>query len=342
MMERIRLLHTGDLHLGSPLHHLGEKSAQRQQELENTLFAIVRLAKQEQVDAVLIAGDLFDSSAPDAQLLQRCITAFRSIPDIPVLLVRGNHDYALRAVFPPNVHVFESYLEKYSIKNCDIYGVSFETEHCTSCIIEGLRPDDPARINVLLVHGDVAAASAYNPVPERVLAQSGMDYAALGHIHRFGGFQRAGQTTYAYCGIPEPRAFDEAGEKGVILAEVQKGSVNGRFVPLSRRRLTQIELDVSKAADNGDILDLMLAAAQREEDFYRFILQGVTTLYVDTGFLKTAAERTLYDVTAEDRTAPSVPGGGALLELFSQKCGGHEEARLYGSMALRGEKVPIE
>ena len=43
-----------------------------------------------------------------------------------------------------------------------------------------------------------------------------MDYIALGHIHKFSGIKRIGNTYYAYSGCPEGRGFDEEGDKGII------------------------------------------------------------------------------------------------------------------------------
>lgn len=82
------------------------------------------------------------------------------------------------------------------------------------------------------LHGEVGVPSSrYDPVSEEELAASGLDYAAFGHVHAFSGLRRAGDCFYAWPGCPEGRGFDETGEKGVIIADVERGGVKLRFAP---------------------------------------------------------------------------------------------------------------
>ena len=98
------------------------------------------------------------------------------------------------------------------------------------------------------MHAEVGnPASAYNPVSAADLAHSGLDYAAFGHTHRFGGVQRAGGTVYAWPGCMEGRGFDETGEKGVLLADVAAGDVQVQFLPVPGRRYEILRVDVTDA-----------------------------------------------------------------------------------------------
>ena len=81
-------------------------------------------------------------------------------------------------------------------------------------MLDGFRVADPARLNILVLHGDAEnPASPYDPVSSAALAASGLDYAALGHIHRRGE-RRDGGTLCAWPGCLMGRGFDECGEKG--------------------------------------------------------------------------------------------------------------------------------
>ena len=89
-----RLLHMADVHLGARHHDLGEAAA-RQRERQFAAFArAVGLALEEQVDLVLIAGDLFDSNAQPRRSVERAVGELRRLADrgIPTVAIPGTHD----------------------------------------------------------------------------------------------------------------------------------------------------------------------------------------------------------------------------------------------------------
>ena len=98
---------------------------------------------------------MFDCINPDDITVEKISAMFERISHIKVFIVLGNHDYGFYAKFPENVYVYKDYIEKISIENVDVYGVSFDSEHCSRCIIEGLSADSDENINLLLVHGDI-------------------------------------------------------------------------------------------------------------------------------------------------------------------------------------------
>ncbi len=340
-MNSIKILHTGDLHLCSPMLNMGDKAQSRKGEMLETFSNIINLAQEQQVDAVLIAGDFFENSNPDAETLDFITEQFEKISNIKIFVVLGNHDYALKCNFPSNVYVFNNYIEKVSMDNVDIYGVSFEAEHCDICAVEGFCADDKGNINILLIHGDVASRSAYNPINEEFIKNSKMDYIALGHVHSHTGFNIAGATTYAYCGIPEGRAFDECGEKGVIIAEVGNGYANCRFVPVCNRKYVCTEVDISDANDNLEIAEKISSALDGTENAYRINLKGTKNTFVDCGFIKSFLEKEYYYVEIEDNSQEYSDDSYSLKNLFMENCD-NQDALRYGLAALRGEKVRIE
>ncbi len=340
-MNSIKILHTGDLHLCSPMLNMGDKADSRKGELLETFSNIIKLAEMENADALFIAGDLFENSNPNAATLNFVSEEFARINHMKVFIVLGNHDYALEYDFPPNVHLFKNYIEKISIENVDVYGVSFDEEHCRRCIIEGFTADDTEKINVLLVHGDVQYKSEYNPITADEIKYSNMDYVALGHVHSHNGFEKAGATTYAYCGIPEGRAFDECGEKGVVIAEIGKGYANCRFVPVCGRKYLCKTVDITGTEDNLQIAKKIASELEGTENAYRIALTGIKTNFVDTRFLKEYLEKNYYYIEVEDNTEEYYEDEYSLKNLFIKNCR-NEDALRYGLAALRGEKVIIE
>lgn len=340
-MDSIKILHTGDLHLCSPMLNMGERAERRKGELLETFSNVIKLAETENVDALLIAGDLFENSNPDDETLDFVSREFEKISNIKVFIVLGNHDYGLKCKFPSNVYLFKDYIEKISIENADIYGVSFDGEHCNRCIIEGFAADNTENINILLVHGDVRANSLYNPITVENIKYSKADYVALGHIHSHNGFEKAGSTTYTYCGIPEGRAFDECDEKGVVIAEVGKGYANCRFVPVCGRKFLCKSVDVTNAEDNLQIAEKIASFLEGTENAYRINLTGIKKTFIDTDFIKEYLERDYYYIETEDNTEEYSDDVYSLKSLFMKNCH-NEDALKFGLAALRGEKVIIE
>ena len=119
------------------------------------------------------------------------------------------------------------------------------------------------------------AEDRYGPVRRQEIAQSGLHYLALGHIHKRTVPQTAGRTVYAWPGCPEGRGFDELGEKGVYQGAVSDdGNVSLEFVPLARRRYEILEVDVT----GREPLAAVEAALPPEtaRDLYRVLLTGET------------------------------------------------------------------
>ena len=338
-MNSIKLLHTGDLHLGSPMQNMGDRAKERKAEMLDTLTNIVNLAIEEEVDGVLLAGDLFDTNKPDAQTADRVYAELSRLGDTKVFAVLGNHDYCADFAFPPNVYLFNDYIEKIPFKDADIYGVSFGANHCEQCIVEGLSAEDDDRINILLVHGDVGADGVYNPMSADFVKQSKMDYIALGHQHTYTE-EQIGGTTVAYCGIPEGRAFDECGEKGVIIVNVGKGFADCRFVPMAKRQYVALSVDITGAQDNIEIAERVTKQLGANQNAYDIILKGEKSTFVDCKFIKDYIEKDWYFAEVTDISEEAKDEGYTLKNLFMEKCK-NENALKYGLSALRGEKVDI-
>lgn len=93
-LEAMKLLHTADWHIGKKLFGYDLYAEQ-----QDALQQILKLAKQEAVDAIIIAGDVYDRQLPDQQsvaLVNRTFQEWNLTEKIPLLVVSGNHDSAIR------------------------------------------------------------------------------------------------------------------------------------------------------------------------------------------------------------------------------------------------------
>lgn len=132
------------------------------------------------------------------------------------------------------------------------------------------------------------------------LAASGLDYAAFGHVHRFGGVQRAGGTVYAWPGCMEGRGFDETGEKGVLLVDIAAGDVQARFVPVPGRRYEILRVDVTDADPVQAVLAALPEGAAR--NIYRIVLTGETDRAPNPAALRAALEGRVFALQLRDET----------------------------------------
>lgn len=228
----IKLLHAADLHLDSPFEGLGEsKAAVRRTEQRQLLYRIAQLAHNEKVHLVLLAGDLLDSDSAYAETGEELVKALGGI-EAPVFISPGNHDfYSARSPYarlklPDNVHIFKSpRIECVELPELGVrvWGAAF-TDKYSGGMLRGFSAEKTAGVlDIMCIHGEVNAASAYNPVTEDEIAASGMDYIAFGHIHAGSGLKKAGSCYYSWPGCPEGRGFDETGEKYVSIVSFGDG-----------------------------------------------------------------------------------------------------------------------
>lgn len=260
----MKLIHLSDLHLGKRVNAFSMLEDQN-----CILNQILRQIDDEQPDAVLIAGDVYDKPVPSAeavQLFDRFLVEL-SVRQLQVFLISGNHDSAERLAFGgrlmdrSGIHVSPVYDGTVApVTLHDAYGVlqiyllpfvkpahvrrfypEEEIESYTDAMRVAIRQMavDPAVRNLLVTHQFVTGASrseseelsvgGTDNVDAEVFA--GFDYVALGHLH---SPQNVGSPAIRYCGTPLAYSFSEAGqEKSVTVVELaEKGSLTVRTLPL--------------------------------------------------------------------------------------------------------------
>ncbi len=307
----IRILHAADLHLDSPFQALGrDKAALRRSEQRALLGRIAELAREREADLVLFAGDLFDADSPyseTARLLEQTLPGM----GVPVFLAPGNHDWYgprspwARLDLGKNVHLFTggdvSQVDLPEL-NARVWGTAFTARHRQPPLAGFEAAKDADTVDIMVLHGEVGVpGSPYGAVTETELAHSGMDYVALGHNHACSGLRRAGDTFYAWPGCPEGRGFDETGEKGVLLVEVEPGACRAEFVPLGGRRYETLRVDLTDSPDHGrTVLDALGRDASR--DVYRIVLTGQPETAPDLPGLRGALEGRFFALELRDET----------------------------------------
>jgi DNA repair exonuclease SbcCD nuclease subunit len=278
----LRLLHTADVHLGARHADLGEQAAAQRERQFAAFKAAVDLAIGDAVDVVLIAGDLFDSNTQPKRSVERVASELKRLvaAKIRTVIIPGTHDVydrasiyrvhdlaALAGSTPDDdlVTVLTPDRPSVHLASCDItiHGPVFATKRAPYSPLRDVRigEERDATWQVGMVHGSLAIPDRTD-VDEVVVTRAeieatGLDYLALGHWHSTQQ-GKAGTTTYAYSGAPEPVAVNQDGAGKVLLVELDD-KTDRRTVKIDprtvgRTRFEKLDLDAVSIADQPDLV----------------------------------------------------------------------------------------
>ncbi|MBD3240412.1 MAG: exonuclease subunit SbcD [Chitinivibrionales bacterium] len=278
----MKLIHTGDWHLGATLH-----GRSRIQEHQRFLTWLHRRVVQERIDVLLVAGDVFDTAAPDPATLALFRRFLESIVDSPcrlVAIVAGERDTPGVLGTPhellsrPEVQVFSRMADNPAdevlvVGDPDgraelvLCAVPFShgrqptaeaiQEHCAAVIDaagrvrSGLSRSVPC---IVMGHLQIDTASGTGPAPlppvPATIFPPSVAYAALGHVHASQAFGE-GECGY-YCGSPVALSFAETGgPHGIVEVELDSGSRRVSRIPVpSQHELIQIRGTVDQTVQH--------------------------------------------------------------------------------------------
>lgn len=269
-----------DIHIGRKFKNLNpRRSALRQSEVLMTFKRTLQQFGDAKI--VLLAGDIFESDVSFSDI-EFVVSVFNEHTDKKFFISCGNHDcieYSVIKKFisllPKNVHVFTDVMEKVVLDeyNLEVYGASFCAPTLYSSLLAGFEADKSDRIQLMVLHADVNSDSPYNPITYDEIANTQIDYLALGHIHSFSGIKRKGRVHYAYPGVLEPGGFDETGECGVIYGDVYKGGLSLDFYSVSERQYHDLTIDTTGCLCQTDVIELLNKAVSAE-NLYKITFVG--------------------------------------------------------------------
>jgi DNA repair protein SbcD/Mre11 len=275
-----RFVHTADLHLDSPLRSLSLRNSDLAalvgDATRQALVRIVDLCLEEQVDALIIAGDLYDGDQTSMKTARFLATQMQRLHEagISVFKIRGNHDALSKItqelVLPPSVKVFSGRAEAVELArgglNVAIHGLSFSKPQAPESLFPKYKAPVPGAFNIGIMHTSLAGAPGhdlYAPCSVAELHGSGFDYWALGHIHQ--RTHHAGARTVIMPGMPQGRDINEAGEKTVSLVTItDDGTVSVEERLTSLAQFARVTVDVSAAQDWRGLVDLIGHAVEQE------------------------------------------------------------------------------
>lgn len=270
-----RFIHTADIHLDSPLRTLALRNAELSELIglatRRSFVRIIDLCLQEQVDALVIAGDLYDgdqTSMKTARFLAEQLARLHEA-DIRAFIIRGNHDalskITAELVMPDSVKVFGSEAETIAIDRAHggfpvaIHGLSFSKPQAPESLLRHYAVPVPDAVNIGIMHtslGGSAGHDLYAPCSVADLRQAGFRYWALGHIHKRSAVEDS-SSAIVMPGIPQGRDINEEGPKSVSLVTIR----DDRSVVIEEHQtaVAQFErlvIDISRANDwKGVVLE---------------------------------------------------------------------------------------
>lgn len=268
----MKLIHTADLHLGSKLDSVfsRELAKRRKNELISSFERMIAYAEANGVSAILLSGDVFDSDTPLRKDKSFFFDAIKAHPDIDFLYLAGNHDKADSTEEIANLKCFSSEWRQYAYGDIVISGIELVADNASSYYNTlSLEAD---KTNIVMLHGQVG--DSVNLVK---LRDKHIDYLALGHIHSYAEHPLDSRGVAVYSGCLEGRGFDETGEKGFVLLEIED-TVRYRFIPFSREPIYKKTVDISGIAAFYDIVQTIRGVIEKQDAIYRVELVGRTEL----------------------------------------------------------------
>lgn len=319
-MSGIKIAHCADLHIGYSGFGLAEKNFVRKAEVINSVSRLIDKCNEEKIDILCIAGDLFDDSDVNKNDVLLVKSDFQRA-NFKIFISPGNHDpYHENSVYgeqwPENVFIFKnkemSFFE-FPEMNLRVWGAAFTERYEIKNIFENfsLFPSDNL-INICVIHADLSFSteSLYRPVTALDISKSGMDYIALGHIHKRSEILKSGNTSYAYSGSLEGLDFSERGEKGVYIGEISKNNCLVKFFKMCSRMYLQVKIDITRCLSYEEIFDVILKNLEKEygddyaKNIFKIILIGEISenLIIDVKRIEVKLSEILFSCIVVDLT----------------------------------------
>jgi len=295
-----RFVHAADLHLDTPFTGVARMSPEiadvlREASLD-ALDDLIRLTIREDAAFLLLAGDIYDGEERGLRAQLRLLQGFERLSQrgIQVFAVHGNHDpeggWSAIRDWPPGVTIFEpGQVRSVPVEDGSgrrlalVHGISYGQRHETDNLALRFARDEGPGLQIGLLHchaGGDPAHAPYSPCSIEDLLGTGLDYWALGHLHRRRLLAEGGPWI-AYPGNLQGRSLSpsETGPKGALVAEAAGGAVRAvRFQPLDRVRFVNEEIPVEGHEDLAGLTGTIhgRADALRAEHRGRHLVLRVT------------------------------------------------------------------
>lgn len=365
----MKILHCADLHLDSKMtaNLDKEKAKERKGEILRTFERMIRYAEEQEIAVILIAGDLFDTKHISATAKNTVLHAIVEHADIHFYYLKGNHDsdnfLADLEKLPDNLYLFDSNWTTYEEADgrITINGMEFTEDNVGSADVSLVL--DAARFNIVMLHGQESVSKGKDKteiIPLKAFRNKGIDYMALGHIHAYKKEQLDARAMYCYPGCLEGRGFDECGEHGFVVLDIDTETMRytHEFVPFAYRTLHTVEADVTDCQTTAEMVarvDKMLQQhAFSNSCLLKIVLTGMLDVECekDIRYIRTRFQDDYYYVKVYDETTLKIDVESYMLDVslkgeyvrqvMADDSLSEEDKKIiirYGLQAIAGEEV---
>ena len=316
----MKIIHCSDLHLDSKMEsNLDSKKAkERRDEILLTYQGMVKYAAEQGVKAIIIAGDMFDKKNVTVKAKNIVLDSINSNPEIDFVYLKGNHD---ETFFISDLEKIPSNLKLFTNENWTTYNYNSVT---ISGIEFGKKSDyeiynslmlNKSDINIVVLHGQEALYDNKDKaevINLKELKNKNIDYLALGHIHTFKQGELDNRGVYCYSGCLEGRGFDECGEKGFVLLDINEKTqkIKSSFVPYANRCLHEVDVDISNTLPTTQVEKEIDKQTKKidKKDLVKIVLTGKVDLSSerDIGYLEKKYGELFYFAKVYDKTSLAV------------------------------------
>lgn len=289
----MKFVHIADMHFDTPFTLLSDKAnlgEVRRLDQRKAFKKAIEYIKENEIPYLFIAGDLYDHEYVRQTTIEFINNYFKQIPNTKIYITPGNHDpylknsYYTKYNWNQNVKIFTSKIEKIEMEDFDLYGYGFEDFYLKESKIEEIHIENKEKLNILITHASLDGGyddqRVYNTMSSSKLRRLGFDYVALGHIHKMNLTNE--NKNIIYPGSTISLGFDELGEHGMIVGNIEKGKLELEFIKLDDKEFKEIEIDITEINEPEELLEKIEGLELKEKELYKIILIGNRNFEINT------------------------------------------------------------
>ncbi len=282
----MKFVHIADMHFDSPFVNLSEKDIMgdlRRLEQRKVFKKIIEYIKENNIKYFFISGDLYEHKYIKQSTIDYINKLFEEIPETNIYIAPGNHDpytknsYYNKYNWSKNVKIFGPKVEKIETQDVNIYGYGFDDFYCSDSGVENIEIEQNEKPNILIIHGNIDGSTIedmqYNSMSKKMLEEKGFDYVALGHIHKK-DYNTEENQKIVYPGSTISLGFDELGEHGMIVGDVEKNKLETQFIKLDDKQFTKRELNVDNIYSKEELIEKINELEIEKNNYVEIILIG--------------------------------------------------------------------
>lgn len=289
----MKFVHVADMHFDTPFTLLSDRAnlgEVRRLDQRKAFKKMIEYIKTNEIPYLFIAGDLYDHEYVRQSTIEFINDCFKQIPNTMVFITPGNHDPYLKNSYydkynwSENVKIFTSKIEKIETKDFDLYGYGFEDFYMKESRIEEINIENKEKVNILITHASLDGGyddqREYNTISSSKLRRLGFNYIALGHIHKINLSNE--NKNIIYPGSTISLGFDELGQHGMILGNIENGKLDVEFIKLDEKEFRELEINITNLRTPEELLEQIQELELNESDLYKIILKGNRNFEINT------------------------------------------------------------